>query len=1815
MKREKKFLKNIKRFCKKSTHFLLHKKVLSILVIVSFILVLGTLVVLFNPKLAPNSDIYEADERKEGIFVNENPNFGVQFGKKDNNTAQWIRFESETSDTNIFDPNYQVEKETLSKKLKELFTKDGRLGIEMSLSGVKLSETGNETIVDISDGKLKVEDILGTDNVKTSTELLGMGRILGEEDSEQNISKKTILNKDVWKGVDLEYQILEGIGVKEEIIIRSLESYIDTCGDSETDCEIPLNEFIFDLQLDNGVELHQSLVSIRDNPVGTYYFTDSKGNYLAHFLPCYAFDEGGNKTNNIDFSIEETDVEGLYKIHVILDMDWMLSAERIFPIHIDPSIVHDDSTDFDAGILNRLEDATGPKIQLVEQELTADNHTVALWHMNDASGASVTDSSGNSNTGTATGTTITTGKFGNARSFNGSSDYITVTDSISLKPSRITMEVWIKTSVTGVEQMIIDKYNMSSPYQGYGLWVNSSNKIGCWVGGSNWTTGSITVTDGVWHYVACSYDGTNTYVYVDGKLDAFQAQTASLSYAKDLSIGRGSSPTASGYFFPGLIDEIRISNVARTVEEIKADAQKRSYGIYTSDTLDLTDSVTSIDDLQWTETGVNTGDGETPYSTTNLVGQWDFNETSGTTADNEGSCGASCDGTLTNMTTTGQDAAANTGWTAVNSKWGGGAVMFDGSNDTVVTGSEYMFDFEKTDTFSIETWMKTSYNSEYQAIVSKLDSFTPYSGYELSMNATGSLTFLIENTYPTNALLVWTNNIGFNDENWHHIVVTYAGTSLPSCINIYVDGVNQFLTVGYNSLSASTLNNISLNIGSRNNISYFFHGVIDSTKIYSRALSSSEVLSNYNSTNIEFLTRTSVDGNTWEEWKPTTGETQISALDNTYQYTTNDTDLLSYWPMDEGANDSCSGGQDACDVTSTRHGTATGTTIINGRYKNARYFNGSSDVVLVDDFFFADKGITVEAWIKRKTTGSLMGIVSKGGYSENGEYILRLNAANTISFMEGNGSIFPTSITSTRTITDTEWHFLVATNDFTTARLYLDGVEIGTDTTPKTYAASFNNTAKLSIGAETKPSDNSIGYYFSGAIDEIRLYDTYMSASTVLQHYTDGKSRLAETILTSSDSVIKEDGSRSQKVETGKTPVNGSAVALWHFEETGGSGAYIQDSTVNNNDGTPTGTTSVKGLAGKARSFNGSSYITISASTSLDVGDVMTISAWIKPADTTRRTIYSHGSNGTGGFQFEINGSGGAGSFGTMINGYYVAYTGGGLLKTGEWNHIVYTRTGSGSGTHALYLNGISQTLSVNATYSYTSQTANSLIGERAAGSQLWNGLIDELAIFNTAKTATEVYEMYRTAREYYISKTISSTDISSSSTLQYYIASDRPGTYLESIVGESAYANNVPDANTVGFWRLEEEAGNGAYIQDSSSYNNDGTPTGTTVAKGLRGKARSFDGVDDYINVSSISGLTTGNSSNTVEMWVKPTAIPSTRQWPLLLGDASTGNYIWVYNTDGSLSIGIWNGYVCNVTPIVGVWNYIAGTYDGGFLKCYLNGRYISSTSGSLSLSSTALNVGKAGYSGQAYYSGLIDEIRISNVVRTAEQISQAYEIGSRTHLITIDFGAKVDSSNLITGSGDTNFAIDATAKGLSEKGSGIYEGEKIIVSENYNGIGYMAQGTVSSVNITTGAVSVYSWDSGSTFPSLGYYSVNADIFKWQKEYMDLSNIRNSDVNALTNISFRILDGNEGRNIWIDDISYSSYLSNPSATANVTSTVNRYMQYMAVITTSNTNVTPYLSNVTINYTGTVGPTMDQVMRHGKWFNSSGQKQNFWWAD
>ncbi len=106
-------------------------------------------------------------------------------------------------------------------------------------------------------------------------------------------------------------------------------------------------------------------------------------------------------------------------------------------------------------------------------------------------------------------------------------------------------------------------------YAGLGNTANADAQI--WSYGGNGFLQSATVgQDTNWHHIAATYDGTTMKVYVDGTLDASSAVSLSLPDSdQPLLVGAtfGGFSSESGWaqgYFAGQLDEVRISNIARS---------------------------------------------------------------------------------------------------------------------------------------------------------------------------------------------------------------------------------------------------------------------------------------------------------------------------------------------------------------------------------------------------------------------------------------------------------------------------------------------------------------------------------------------------------------------------------------------------------------------------------------------------------------------------------------------------------------------------------------------------------------------------------------------------------------------------------------------------------------------------------------------------------------------------------------------------------------------------------------------------------------------------------------------------------------------------------------------------------------------------------------------------------------------------------------------------------------------------------------------------------------------------------------------------
>lgn len=193
-------------------------------------------------------------------------------------------------------------------------------------------------------------------------------------------------------------------------------------------------------------------------------------------------------------------------------------------------------------------------------------------------------------------------------------------------------------------------------------------------------------------------------------------------------------------------------------------------------------------------------------------------------------------GTLTNFAACG----ASSGWTGTGVPASPYALTLDGTNDYVSFGTPSALAFERTNTFSIDMWMATSAATQTPLFL-KLLSVAPYTGYLFQTEPTGQLSFDLINNWTGNALQVISTTT-VNNGAWHHVAVTYDGSSLASGANLYIDGAPISVTVPYNTLSGSILNASAVQIG--NSAALYLNGKVGATRVYNKTLTPAEISQN-----------------------------------------------------------------------------------------------------------------------------------------------------------------------------------------------------------------------------------------------------------------------------------------------------------------------------------------------------------------------------------------------------------------------------------------------------------------------------------------------------------------------------------------------------------------------------------------------------------------------------------------------------------------------------------------------------------------------------------------------------------------------------------------------------------------------------------------------------------------------------------------------------------------------------------------------------------------------------------------------------------
>lgn len=690
---------------------------------------------------------------------------------------------------------------------------------------------------------------------------------------------------------------------------------------------------------------------------------------------------------------------------------------------------------------------------------------VGYWNMDqtDISGTKVYDRSGLNNHGTMAGTSNFGGKIKQARDFNGSSDNIAMTEISSYNATNITVSAWVKFDATGGYQGVVTKRScLGDPCQDnlsfqWSMQTANDNKM--WFGirtsaNTYWVyTNNNATAD--WEFYTGTYDGETLKIYRNG---IFESQDTTPSGDIVIQSGipvvlgaraNGVSPySGRGDYFNGKIDDLRIYNRALSAQEVTQ--------LYNSAKINYEQTA------QKTASSTNSGQ---------LVGYWTMDSADRSQNLIYDRSGFDNNGTLVGTTTsTGRIKEARS---------------FNGTSDYITIANENNFDFERTQPFTLATWIRPGALGSAQILFVKQAGGT--AGWLLDIDSANTFNTYFINTWSTNAIQV--NSVSTAKLNtWQHVVVTYAGTSAASGVKIYIDGIADNTTTVYDSLSASMLNNQAVWLGRRNHIdNLYFNGRMDDARIYNYAMSAQEVANLYNSAKTNY----------------TGGGDK--------------TGIVAYWPLDQnevsyrGTSTTTydkSGYNNHC---SFNIGTNTyGATSTVGKVKQALDFDGANDYLDCGNssiLRFGTGAFSVSAWVKYSGTPDYGGVVTywqAPGDTTYAGYQMRPHPDGTMHVLISKAGPFFVELVSDVALNDGKWHHLLLVNGSTTShQFYVDGIlnDSSTDTTIS-VTQTLNN---FYIGRLVDWPVASNTKYFKGSIDDVRIYNRALSATEVANFYNSAK--------------------------------------------------------------------------------------------------------------------------------------------------------------------------------------------------------------------------------------------------------------------------------------------------------------------------------------------------------------------------------------------------------------------------------------------------------------------------------------------------------------------------------------------------------------------------------------------------------------------------------------------------------------------------------------------------------------------------------------
>ncbi|MCR2804417.1 LamG-like jellyroll fold domain-containing protein [Paenibacillus soyae] len=686
-------------------------------------------------------------------------------------------------------------------------------------------------------------------------------------------------------------------------------------------------------------------------------------------------------------------------------------------------------------------------------------------------------------------------------------------------------------------------------------------------------------------------------------------------------------------------------------------------------------------------------------------------------------------------------------WTTGQS---GNAVVLDGTNDYIELPAGVV---EGADTITVAAWVNLDTASNWTRIFDFGSGTSTYMYLSPKNGSNGKIRFAIKNNNSSEQIIDGQSALATG--GWHHVAVTLNG----STGTLYVDGAqagsNTSMTIKPSDMGATTQNRI----GRSQFSDPYLDGRVDDFRIYTRAISSSEMTSVMNGQSLETVTAaptgvaaaavdhrsiniswpaitgaagynvyisdslaenaefTKVNSQVITETsfasqglKPITsyhykvtavnaiGESDMSAIASATTVGMPVASLISRYTFDE------TGGASTADASGNgNHGTLSGGTAwTTGRIGGAVDLAGPNGYVALPGGIVSETDtLTISAWVNLDTASNWTRIFDFGSGTSTSMFLTPKNGANgKIRFAIKNNNSSEQIIEGGSALPTGGWHHVAVTLNGSTGILYVDGSQVGTNTSMTLKPSDLGATTQNWIGRSQYPDP-----YLDGRVDDFRIYDQALPADEIAALAAPG-------------------------------------MVVWYkFDQSSGTAAA--DASGDFKHGTINGGAAwTTGKAGNAAELNGTNGYIALPSAVVSGADALTIAAWVNLESVSNWSrIFDFGSGtATNMFLTPKNGANGKIRFAIKKNGSSEQIINGqSALPTGGWHHVAVTLNGS---TGTLYVDGaqVGQNTAMTLKPSDLGATAQNWIGRSQYTSDPYlDGKVDDFRVYYHALSPGEI--------------------------------------------------------------------------------------------------------------------------------------------------------------------------------------------------------------------------------------------------------------------------------------------------------------------------------------------------------------------------------------------------------------------------------------------------------------------------------------------